>query len=79
MQLYLRDLVASLVRPVRELRGYARITLAPGEERTVTFKIDEQTLAFRTESGKVEAEPGDFSLWASADAASGESVKLTLV
>ena len=79
VQLYIRDLVASLVRPVRELRGYERVTLAAGEERTVTFTVDEGMLAFRTESGKVEAEVGDFHLWASPDSASGEPAVLKLV
>jgi beta-glucosidase len=79
VQLYIRDLVASLVRPVRELRGYERITLAAGEEKTVTFTVDEPMLAFRTECGRVEAELGDFHLWAAADSASGEPLKLKLV
>lgn len=79
VQLYIRDLVASLVRPVRELRGYERVMLAAGEEKTITFTVDESMLAFRKESGKVEAEVGDFHLWASSDSASGEPAVLKLV
>ncbi len=78
VQLYIRDCVASLVRPVRELRGYQKITLAPGAAQTVSFEIDTQMLAFHTADGTVRAEPGKFEVWLSADAESGEACSFVL-
>ncbi len=72
VQLYIRDCVASLVRPVRELRGYEKVWLAPGETRTVSFEINESMLAFHTADGSFKSEPGKFEVWLSADAESGE-------
>ncbi len=79
VQLYIHDPVASLVRPVRELRDYARVTLGVGEEKEVQFKIDEAMLAFYTAEGRYEAEPGCFRVWAAPDAASGEALSFTLL
>ena len=58
VQLYLRDLAASVTRPVRELRGFARVTLAPGERRTVTFTLATEQLAFTGVDGRLVIEPG---------------------
>ena len=44
VQLYIRDKVSSVTRPVMELKGFQRITLKPGETRTVTFKVDARSL-----------------------------------
>lgn len=63
VQWYIRDKVASCVRPVKELKGFEKIFLQKGEERTVQFEIDENKLAFYTASGKFEAESGDFNLF----------------
>ncbi|TWI69808.1 beta-glucosidase [Pseudoduganella lurida] len=62
VQLYLRDKVASIVRPVQELKGFRKVKLAAGERRTVRFTIDRDALAFV--NGRLErvAEPGDFVL-----------------
>ena len=46
VQLYIRDMVAMPVRPIKELRGFERIRLAPGESRDVTFTIDNQVLGY---------------------------------
>jgi beta-glucosidase len=62
VQLYLRDPVASLVRPLEELKGFERVSLKPGEQRTVSFTIDRETLAFYNEKLKWTAEPGRFEL-----------------
>lgn len=77
-QMYIRDNVASLVRPVRELRGFEKITLAPGESKAVTFTITEEDLKFH--NGKMEyvAEPGEFNVWISEDAQSGIPVSFRL-
>lgn len=63
VQWYIRDKVASCVRPVKELKGFEKIFLRRGEERTVTFGIDENTLAFYTASGEYKAESGEFILF----------------
>jgi beta-glucosidase len=62
VQLYLRDRVASLVRPVKELKDFQKIKLAAGETRTVTFVIDQEKLSFYDQQLRWIAEPGDFDL-----------------
>jgi beta-glucosidase len=62
VQLYLRDPVASVVRPVEELKGFQRIMLAPGEQRTVSFTVDREMLAFYNDRMQWTAEPGKFEL-----------------
>lgn len=63
VQLYIRDLVGSLTRPVRELKGFQKIMLEAGETKTVTFSIDSETLQFYTANKKWEVEPGAFNVW----------------
>lgn len=63
VQLYIQDIAASTARPVRELKGFSRITLAPGETQTVSFRISEVELAFHMADGSISAEPGSFRLW----------------
>ena len=70
-QLYVRDHVASLVRPVRELRAFEKITLAPGESREVTFTLTDDDLSFHCDGARRILEPGDFSVWVAPDALSG--------
>ena len=67
VQLYLRDPVASVTRPVRELKGFQKIFLASGEEKTVEFTIGEEMLAFPGADGKPAAEPGEFQVFAGTD------------
>ncbi len=62
VQLYTRDLVGSLTRPVKELKDFARIKLAPGESRTVSFTLNTEQLAFHNFEGKRIIEPGAFNL-----------------
>ncbi|OON68472.1 glycoside hydrolase family 3 N-terminal domain-containing protein [Hymenobacter sp. CRA2] len=62
VQLYVRDLVASVVRPLRELKGFQKINLKPGESRTVTFTIGPDQLAFYNAQLQWAAEPGEFEL-----------------
>ncbi len=79
VQLYIHDCFASLVRPIRELRGYKKISLKPGEENTVNFEIDEDMLAFYTADGSRYAESGKFELWLSSDSESGNPVLFELI
>jgi beta-glucosidase len=69
VQLYVRDDVASVARPVAELRGFERVHLAPGERRTVHFAIGEQALAFYDTSMTRVVEPGTFTVWVNSDTA----------
>jgi len=62
VQLYLRDKVASLVRPVQELKDFQKIALQPGESRTVQFVIDREKLSFYDAQLQWVAEPGEFEL-----------------
>ncbi len=63
VQWYLRDLFASVVRPVKELKGYEKVFLKAGEEKTVDFEITEETLEFYTDGGEFAAENGAFELY----------------
>lgn len=62
-QLYVRDLVGSLARPVKELKGFEKFSLRPGESRTITFTLAADDLAFHQLDGERVIEPGDFHLW----------------
>lgn len=63
VQMYVRDLVGSTTRPVRELKGFELVELQPGETKTVAFTIDEKTIEYYTANKKWEAEPGDFKVF----------------
>ena len=75
VQLYVRDLVGSLTRPIRELKGFQRIELQPGETRRVIFKLTEEMLAFTRADGSRGVEPGRFQAWIAPNSASGLSVE----
>jgi beta-glucosidase len=77
LQLYLRDRVASVTRPVKELRGYQRVTLAPGELRMVTFVITDADLAFPGRDFRPVVEPGEFLAMVGTSSAALESVRFT--
>lgn len=88
-QLYIQDVVGSLTRPLRELKGFQRVEIPAGESRTVTFTISEQDLAYwhlaegvtlGSEGEYVfSAEKGDFRVWIAPNAAEGEYAPFTLV
>lgn len=67
VQLYLRDMRGSVVRPMRELKGLQKITLAPGERKTVSFAITEDMLRFYNIDMDFVSEAGDFTLWIGHD------------
>jgi beta-glucosidase len=63
VQLYVRDVESSLVRPVKELKGFAKVTLEPGERKTVSFALDQRALSFYDPYRKAwVAEPGKFKV-----------------
>ena len=78
VQLYTRDLVGSVTRPVKELKGLQKIALKPGESRRVTFRISDKDLAFHRADMSYGAEAGDFTLWIGGSSAVEPSVRFTL-
>jgi beta-glucosidase len=71
VQLYTRDLVASVTRPVRELKSFRRIRLKPGQKQTVEFALSTAELAFYNDRMQLITEPGAFQVWIAPDSASG--------
>ena len=63
VQLYVRDLVGSITRPVRELKGFRRVFLEAGQSERVEFQLTEDDLAFYGRDMKLAAEPGAFHVW----------------
>ncbi|MGK6356267.1 beta-glucosidase BglX [Sphingomonas sp. DT-207] len=63
VQLYIRDRTASITRPVRELKAFRKLALAPGQSETVTFKIRRDLLLFIGRENKPIVEPGTFDVW----------------
>ena len=78
VQLYIRDLVGSITRPVKELKGFEKIFLKAGESKTVTFKITPELLRFYDYALKQVAEPGDFDVMIGGDSRNVRSARLTL-
>ncbi len=79
VQLYIRDRFASVVRPLKELKGFERVSLAAGEERVVSFGRCEEMLRFYTASGEFASEAGEFDVFVGLDSTASLSAKLTLV
>ena len=73
VQLYVRDKVGSVTRPVKELKGFQRIALQPGETKTVTFELPISDLAFWNIDMKKVVEPGEFTLWIGTNSSDGLS------
>jgi len=69
VQLYIRDLIGSLTRPVKELKGFEMIELKANEQKTVSFTIDEKTIEYFTANAKWEAEAGDFKVFVGGNSA----------
>jgi beta-glucosidase len=78
VQLYLRDLVSSVTRPVKELVGFERLHLAPGESRTVRFEVGGAQLAFFDRQMRRVVEPGEFELMVGTDSVDLRRVTLTV-
>ena len=87
-QLYIRDMVGSLTRPIRELKGFERVEIPAGETRTVTFDISEKDLAYwhLAEGASLgsegeyifSAEPGEFHVWIAPNSAEGQFAAFVL-
>ena len=78
VQLYTRDLVGSVTRPVKELKGFQKVALKPGETRRVTFRLKDTDLAFHRADMSYGAEPGDFTLWIGGSSAVEPGVRFLL-
>ena len=78
-QLYVQDKVASVTRPVKELKRFARVALKPGEKKTVTFELPVSELAFWNIDRVKTVEPGEFALWVAPDSQAGEEVSFQVV
>jgi beta-glucosidase len=63
VQLYVRDVAASRTRPVRELKGFERVTLGPGEKRRVNFTLTPEHLGFFNREMRFVVEPGEFKVF----------------
>jgi beta-glucosidase len=71
VQLYVRDMVGSVTRPVRELKGFQKIMIEAGQKCEVRFEIPVCELGFSGLDMQYTVEPGDFKIWIGPDAASG--------
>ena len=78
IQLYIRDTVSSVTRPVKELKAFQKITLAPGETRTVALDITPDSLAFWDVNMKYVVEPGEFEIMAGNSSRDADLSKITL-
>ena len=71
VQLYIRDVVASVTRPLKELKGFERITLKPGEKRTVEFTLASAQLGFYNRDMRFVVEPGEFRVFVGTNSVEG--------
>jgi beta-glucosidase len=78
VQLYIRDLVGSVTRPVRELKNFQKITLKKGEKQTVTFDITVEDLKFYNSDLQFVAEPGQFDIFVGGNSAADKKVSFEL-
>ncbi len=78
VQLYVRDCVASVTRPVRELKGFRRVHLEPGESATIMFTLTRDDLTFIGRDGRPTVEPGAFDVWIAPSASGGPKASFTL-
>lgn len=78
VQLYIRDLVGSVTRPVKELKGFKRVTLKEGESCIVTFSIDADLLKFYNSELEYVCEPGEFEVMIGTNSADVQSAKFAL-
>jgi beta-glucosidase len=71
VQLYLHEDDTTILQPVQKLEGFQRVTLAPGQSKTVTFKLGRQNLGYYNDQGQFVVQPGPFSLWVSDSSNTG--------
>lgn len=79
VQLYLQDVAASMVRPVRELKDFRKVTLSPGESAEVNFEICEKDLRFFDEQGRYISESGKFKIYVGFDSRTENEAEFVLL
>ena len=79
MQLYIHDLVSSVTRPVMELKDFRRISLSPGESKTLEFVITPDKLSFLDLNMNCQVEPGWFDIMVGTSSIKYETAKLEMV
>ena len=77
VQLYIRDMVASITRPIKELKGFEKTEIAPGESKTINFTLTEKELGFYNNQGKFIVEPGEFQVMVGGSSVDGLVEKFT--
>jgi beta-glucosidase len=77
-QLYIRDRVASITRPIRELKGFQKFKLEPGQSKEVRFELTRADLEFVGLDNEWIAEPGEFDIWIAPSSVTGTSARFTL-
>jgi beta-glucosidase len=79
-QCYVRDIVAGVARPVRELKGFERIPLEAGETKTIMFRLGPEEVSYLDDNGNEVLEPGRFQVWVGGDsnAELGTEFEITL-
>ncbi len=78
VQLYVRDLVGSVTRPVKELKGFEKVMLKKGEKRTIRFALTDADLAFTRQDMSWGSEPGEYKLWVGPSSAQGSEASFEL-
>jgi len=78
VQMYIRDKVSSVTRPVKELKGFQRITLSPGETKTISLDVTPEHLAFYNIDMKYAVEPGVFEIMVGNSSRDQDLQKVTL-
>ena len=79
VQMYIRDLVGSIVRPVKELKGFQQVFLKPGESKTVRFTLSVNDLKFYNKDLKYNYESGDFKIFIGTNSEEGKEADFTLL
>ena len=78
VQLYIHDPVATISQPVRRLRGFERVSLAPGQTKTVSFRLDRSDVGFYDDSGNFVVEPGTIDVYAGDSSEAGLTDSFTV-
>ncbi|HEX8184137.1 MAG TPA: fibronectin type III-like domain-contianing protein, partial [Blastocatellia bacterium] len=79
VQLYIKDMAASVTRPVKELKGFERVTLQPGEKRRVEFTLAPEHLGFYNQGMRFVVEPGAFKVFAGTSSVDGLEASFEVV
>ncbi len=79
VQIYIQDICASIIRPIKELRGFQKIFLLPGESKTAEFFLGKDQLGFYNESNEYVVEPGEFKVWIGPNSSEGLEGKFEVI